>query len=208
MALLAQTTLGLYEWEGVLADADKRFPGLETARKSDLCYATTNRQTAILRLAETASVILVVGSENSSNTQALVRVARMAGVDVPVIPGGHEAGVTAPVKQFLDPLVVGDEHYNVVSALIKSLRASDPDAFEYPFQNAANQALYQRYRLRAEQTPRLLVCGRLGEYRYYDMDQAIARALALSQRILAAESIELGIRTRPLSCGSSPSSES
>ncbi|MBW1686249.1 MAG: NAD(P)-binding protein [Deltaproteobacteria bacterium] len=85
---------------------------------------------------------------------------------------------------------------------------SDPDAFEYPFQNAANQALYQRYRLRAEQTPRLLVCGRLGEYRYYDMDQAIARALALSQRILAAESIELGIRTRPLSCGSSPSSES
>ncbi|MEA2010039.1 MAG: 4-hydroxy-3-methylbut-2-enyl diphosphate reductase [Actinomycetota bacterium] len=80
VALLAQTTLGLYEWEGVLADADERFPGLETARKSDLCYATTNRQTAILRLAETASVILVVGSENSSNTQALVRVARMAGV--------------------------------------------------------------------------------------------------------------------------------
>jgi len=69
---------------------------------------------------------------------------------------------------------------------------SDPDAFEYPFQDAANQALYQRYRLRAEQTPRLLVCGRLGEYRYYDMDQAIARALELSQRILAAEGIELG----------------
>jgi len=80
VALLAQTTLGLFEWEGILADARERYPELQTARKSDLCYATTNRQTAILRLAESASVILVVGSENSSNTQALVRVAHMAGV--------------------------------------------------------------------------------------------------------------------------------
>jgi 4-hydroxy-3-methylbut-2-enyl diphosphate reductase len=90
VALLAQTTLGLYEWEGVLADADDRFPGLETARKSDLCYATTNRQTAILRLAESASVILVVGSENSSNTQALVRVARMAGVRAHRVDGPED----------------------------------------------------------------------------------------------------------------------
>jgi len=69
---------------------------------------------------------------------------------------------------------------------------SEPDAFEYPFPDAANRALYQRYRVRAEQAPGLLVCGRLGEYRYYDMDQAIARALALSQRILAAEETQLG----------------
>ena len=80
VALLAQTTLGLFEWEGILADAGERYPSLRTARKSDLCYATTNRQTAILRLAEEASVVLVVGSKNSSNTQALVRVANMAGV--------------------------------------------------------------------------------------------------------------------------------
>lgn len=80
VALLAQTTLGLYEWEGVLADAQERFPDLWTARKSDLCYATTNRQMAIKKLAETADVLLVVGSENSSNTQALVRVGTNAGV--------------------------------------------------------------------------------------------------------------------------------
>lgn len=72
---------------------------------------------------------------------------------------------------------------------------SDPDAREYPFQDAANRALYERYRVRAERTQGLLVCGRLGEYRYYDMDQAIARALTLSQRILAAEETELGKRT-------------
>lgn len=92
---------------------------------------------------------------------------------------------------------------------------SDPDAFEYPFQDAANRALYERYRMRAERTPGLLVCGRLGEYRYYDMDQAIARALALSRRILAAEGIEPSrpsvlpdIRSRPLSCGTFSGSES
>ncbi|MDP8959148.1 MAG: 4-hydroxy-3-methylbut-2-enyl diphosphate reductase [Actinomycetota bacterium] len=79
VALVAQTTLGLYEWEGVLARAQAQFPALWTARKSDLCYATTNRQSAIGELAARSDLVLVVGSENSSNTQALVRVARQSG---------------------------------------------------------------------------------------------------------------------------------
>jgi 4-hydroxy-3-methylbut-2-en-1-yl diphosphate reductase len=79
VALLAQTTLGMYEWRSVLDDASSRFPSLQTSRKSDLCYATTNRQSAMQRLAEECDLILVVGSENSSNTQALVRVARELG---------------------------------------------------------------------------------------------------------------------------------
>jgi 4-hydroxy-3-methylbut-2-enyl diphosphate reductase len=106
VALLAQTTLGLYEWEGVQSTAAARYPQLWTARKSDLCYATTNRQAAVQRLAGAATLILVVGSENSSNTQALVRVARNAGVEAYRIDGpetiepqwlaGHEViGVTA-----------------------------------------------------------------------------------------------------------------
>ena len=87
VALLAQTTLGLYEWEGVLDEARKRFPSVKTVRKSDLCYATTNRQAAIERIAEVASVVLVVGSENSCNTRALGRVARNAGVEAHRIDG-------------------------------------------------------------------------------------------------------------------------
>jgi len=59
-----------------------------------------------------------------------------------------------------------------------------PDEYEYPFPDATNAALYARYRERADATPGLLVCGRLGEYRYYDMDQAIARAQMLARRIL------------------------
>jgi 4-hydroxy-3-methylbut-2-enyl diphosphate reductase len=73
VALVAQTTLGMHEWKEVLEDARSQFPALTTARRSDLCYATTNRQEAVASLAEECDVILVVGSENSSNTQALVR---------------------------------------------------------------------------------------------------------------------------------------
>lgn len=76
VALVAQTTLGLYEWQEVMDDASERFPNLKTARKSDLCYATTNRQEVVNQLSAECDLILVVGSHNSSNTQALVRVSR------------------------------------------------------------------------------------------------------------------------------------
>jgi UDP-galactopyranose mutase len=62
---------------------------------------------------------------------------------------------------------------------------TDPDRFEYPFQDTANRQLYERYRARADAIPGLMVCGRLGEYRYYDMDQAMARAMKLVKRVLA-----------------------
>ena len=106
VALVAQTTLGLFEWEDVLAEAQHRYPALWTARKSDLCYATTNRQEAVQQLAARCDVVLVVGSENSSNTRALVRVARAGGmpayrVDGPGalrpewLEGAETVGVTA-----------------------------------------------------------------------------------------------------------------
>jgi 4-hydroxy-3-methylbut-2-enyl diphosphate reductase len=81
VALLAQTTLGMHEWKEVLDQARSRFPQVATSRKSDLCYATTNRQEAVEQLAKECDLILVVGSENSSNTQALVRVAHENGAD-------------------------------------------------------------------------------------------------------------------------------
>lgn len=61
----------------------------------------------------------------------------------------------------------------------------DPNQQEYPFPDKQNQQLYQLYRARAESDPNLLICGRLGEYRYYDMDQAIGRAMLLARQLLA-----------------------
>lgn len=69
----------------------------------------------------------------------------------------------------------------------------DIDQYEYPFPNEINQQLYQQYRQRAQKIPNLLICGRLGEYRYYDMDQAIGRAMMLVQKqILPALSANSG----------------
>jgi len=61
---------------------------------------------------------------------------------------------------------------------------NNPNNYEYPFPDQRNRRLYRRYRDRAEALSNLLICGRLGEYRYYDMDQAIARAFVLAQQIL------------------------
>lgn len=63
---------------------------------------------------------------------------------------------------------------------------TEPNDFEYPFPDARNAELYARYRERVDSIPGLFVCGRLGEYRYYDMDQAIGRANVVARKILEA----------------------
>ena len=79
VAFLAQTTLALDEWKGVLAAAEERFPDLWVPGRSDLCFATTNRQAALKAIANRADVVIVIGSSNSSNTLALERTATTAG---------------------------------------------------------------------------------------------------------------------------------
>ncbi|MCA1691024.1 MAG: 4-hydroxy-3-methylbut-2-enyl diphosphate reductase, partial [Actinobacteria bacterium] len=79
VALLAQTTLSHQDWAGILAAAQDRFPELWMPGRSDLCFATTNRQSALTEIAGRADAIVVIGSANSSNTVALEKVARVAG---------------------------------------------------------------------------------------------------------------------------------
>jgi 4-hydroxy-3-methylbut-2-enyl diphosphate reductase len=79
VAFLAQTTLSLDEWRSVLASAEDRFPDLWMPGRSDLCFATTNRQAALKAIAGKADAVVVIGSANSSNTLALERTARTAG---------------------------------------------------------------------------------------------------------------------------------
>ena len=75
-ALLAQTTLAISEWEPIMNHSKKKYPNLSMPRKSDLCYATTNRQSAIVEILNKVNSVLVVGSENSSNTKALVEMVK------------------------------------------------------------------------------------------------------------------------------------
>jgi UDP-galactopyranose mutase len=64
----------------------------------------------------------------------------------------------------------------------------NPSEYEYPFPDQSNATLYAKYRSRADAMPNVLIAGRLGEYRYYDMDQAIGRAMTLSDKLLKDDS--------------------
>jgi 4-hydroxy-3-methylbut-2-enyl diphosphate reductase len=81
VALLAQTTLSHRDWEGVAVRVRERFPDVWTPGRSDLCFATTNRQSSLLAMATECDAIVVIGSSNSSNTRALEQLAREAGCD-------------------------------------------------------------------------------------------------------------------------------
>ena len=79
VALLAQTTLSHRDWESVLVATRERFPEMWMPDRSDLCFATTNRQAALLQIAAKCDAVVVIGSANSSNTTALARIAHDAG---------------------------------------------------------------------------------------------------------------------------------
>jgi 4-hydroxy-3-methylbut-2-enyl diphosphate reductase len=79
VALLSQTTLSFDEWQDVRTSALERYPELWMPNRSDLCFATTNRQRALREVARDADAVVVIGSANSSNTVALEKVARSSG---------------------------------------------------------------------------------------------------------------------------------
>jgi 4-hydroxy-3-methylbut-2-enyl diphosphate reductase len=79
LAYISQTTLSVDETKGVIARLRERFPGIVGPRTDDICYATTNRQSAVKQMAAQCDLVLVIGSQNSSNSNRLVDVARDAG---------------------------------------------------------------------------------------------------------------------------------
>jgi 4-hydroxy-3-methylbut-2-enyl diphosphate reductase len=79
VALITQTTLSMEDTRPIVETLRRRFPEIHVPAKDDICYATQNRQVAVRALAKQASVILVVGSRNSSNSNRLVEEAQLAG---------------------------------------------------------------------------------------------------------------------------------
>jgi 4-hydroxy-3-methylbut-2-enyl diphosphate reductase len=79
VAYISQTTLSVDETQTIIARLRERFPAIVGPRTNDICYATTNRQTAVKELAREVDLVLVIGSRNSSNSNRLVEVAREHG---------------------------------------------------------------------------------------------------------------------------------
>jgi 4-hydroxy-3-methylbut-2-enyl diphosphate reductase len=95
VAYLTQTTLAVDETATVVNALRERFPAAVGPPSEDICYATQNRQTAVRALAERCDLLLVVGSENSSNSRRLVEVAQRAGCRSLLLEDASELGVDA-----------------------------------------------------------------------------------------------------------------
>jgi len=80
LAYATQTTLSVDDTAEIVAVLQRRFPAMAAPHKEDICYATTNRQEAVKRIAAACDRLIVVGSPTSSNSLRLVEVARRAGV--------------------------------------------------------------------------------------------------------------------------------
>jgi len=112
LAFLTQTTLSMYDTEGIVTRLRERFPKIAGPASDDICYATQNRQEAVEYLAKEVQLVLVVGSANSSNSNRLVEVAERAGVSARLIE---------------DAAVIREEWFEGVTSVGLTAGASAPE---------------------------------------------------------------------------------
>ena len=87
LGYVTQTTLSVFDTEKIIQALRKRFPQIVGPKSDDICYATQNRQQAVVDMAKEVDVLLVVGTENSSNSNRLREVGEQYGVQSYLIPG-------------------------------------------------------------------------------------------------------------------------
>ncbi len=90
LAYLTQTTLSVEEAAAVIRALEQHFPHIEHPPKEDICYATTNRQFAVHQMIEQVDLLLVLGSQNSSNSRRLEEIGVTSGKRAFLIDGAHE----------------------------------------------------------------------------------------------------------------------
>jgi len=81
LAYITQTTLSVDDTREIIDTLKKKFPDINEPKKEDICYATTNRQSAVKKIAKNCDMFFVIGSRNSSNSVRLVEVAKNNGCD-------------------------------------------------------------------------------------------------------------------------------
>lgn len=112
VTFLTQTTLSLDETGGIIAILRRRFPSILGPRSQDICYATENRQLAVKAVAPMCQLLLVVGSQNSSNSKRLVEVCKKSDV---------------PAYLLEDCSFLRDEWFDGVEAVSVTAGASAPE---------------------------------------------------------------------------------
>lgn len=142
LAYVTQTTLSLDDTAEMVEILRQRFPGMAAPHKEDICYATTNRQEAVKKVAPQVDAMVVVGAPNSSNSQRLREAAERAGCSLSVLVQrasdidwqrfsairslGVTAGASAPevlVEELLDAFA---EHFSLA---VETVTAAEEDVF-------------------------------------------------------------------------------
>jgi 4-hydroxy-3-methylbut-2-enyl diphosphate reductase len=113
LAYLTQTTLSVDDANRIIDRLKQRFPRIVGPPKEDICYATQNRQEAVRILAAEADLMLVVGSQNSSNSQRLKEISRELGVPGYLIDGASD---------------IDDSWFNEVETVVVTAGASAPES--------------------------------------------------------------------------------
>ena len=145
LAFVSQTTLSVADTHDIIEKLKERFPTIAAPRRDDICYATQNRQDAVKVLCEDADILLVVGAENSSNSNRLRELGERAGIpsylisDASAIKAewlenrtkiGVTAGASAP-EELVQPVIdhlkaCGASHVNEVEGAIETITFSIP----------------------------------------------------------------------------------
>jgi 4-hydroxy-3-methylbut-2-enyl diphosphate reductase len=131
VSYITQTTLSLDETESIVSRLKQRFPKIQGPKAQDICYATENRQLAVKAVVPLCQLLLVVGSQNSSNSRRLVEVCENMGVASYLIDDLSE--VKAEWLQDKDTVAVtagASAPENLVEKLIESLQGSGFDQLE------------------------------------------------------------------------------
>lgn len=145
LAFLTQTTLSMDDTAEVVAALKRRFPTIQGPRGEDICYATSNRQSAVKAIAHACQALLVIGAPNSSNSVRLVEVAEREGTPARLIQRADEldwtfldgvttlgitAGASAPevlVRELVDRLA---ERFEITEQEVETKR--ETIAFKLP----------------------------------------------------------------------------
>ena len=133
LAFVTQTTLSADDTRDIIAVLQRRFPKIAMPRHDDICYATTNRQEAVKVLSRMTDVILVIGSQNSSNSVRLVEVAAKAGC--------HKTALIEDYKAIPWDMLVGEKTIGITAG------ASAPEILI----NEVLDALAEKFDLTAEE---------------------------------------------------------
>ena len=104
IAYVTQTTLSVDDTKNIIEILKKKFPNIKSSIKEDICYATTNRQNSVKKIAPSCDLFFVIGSENSSNSKRLVEVAIKSGCSKSVL---FDFSKELPINRIIKSKIIG-----------------------------------------------------------------------------------------------------